>query len=601
MPEPIFDDSTPSDVLFPAGMGRGLVPRDYAVDPPEMFAPPSELALIPRSEWSARIKEQEQLKSRTSDVLLAAEIPSLNQGPIGYCATADTEVLTPRGWVGYPDYNWTDPVATVSPVTHRMEFQVPFQRHVYDYDGPMIYSTHQRLDFGVTPDHQMYVRKWDEAARTLSPNYSFVRAADLGWYAGFLAAPSGWLGTELVEVEVPGDRRYDGDDFLAMVGIVLSCGCAGGTEKTRNWVSFCSFREADRGRVEALAHRIGFRESPSRRGVFIRYNAGALAEWFRQNAYSGGSRSPNKRVPDIVKVASVRQIKLFMDWFNDRDRNGRYFYSSSRRLIDDLQELHLRVGRRGSISYAEGRESRFGDKVIRSSGQWTLSVSAGEQLSIERKRQIETDRYRGPVYCAGVPNHTLITRRNGSVLVSSNCWSHSTVGCVQAVRAVNNQPYVPLSAYAVAATIKAGRDEGGWCGLSAKFLRERGVPSQQLWPQGDRAYRRYDTPEVWANAALHKVTEDWTDLTREVYDQNLTFDQLATCLLVGVPCAVDFNWWGHSVMACDLVEVEPGSFGVRIRNSWGDAWGEKGFGILRGQKAIPDGALAIRVAGASPA
>jgi C1A family cysteine protease len=179
------------------------------------------------------------------------------------------------------------------------------------------------------------------------------------------------------------------------------------------------------------------------------------------------------------------------------------------------------------------------------------------------------------------------------------CWAHSTTGAVQAQRALAGQPYVPLSAYAIAATIKHGADEGGWCGLSAQFAREKGIPAQSLWPQGDRNYRKYDKPEVWENAALHKTTEEWVDLTSPVYDQQLTFDQVATCLLVNIPCALDFNWWSHSVMGCDLVEVEPGDFGIRIRNSWGDQYGDQGFAVLRGSRCRPDSALAIRVSVAS--
>lgn len=179
------------------------------------------------------------------------------------------------------------------------------------------------------------------------------------------------------------------------------------------------------------------------------------------------------------------------------------------------------------------------------------------------------------------------------------CWGHSTVHAVMMVRAVNNLPYVPLSAYAVCATIKKGVNEGGWCGLSAKFLRERGVPSQALWPQGDRNYQQHDKPEVWANAALHKVTEEWVDLSAgHVADQNLTFDQAMTCLLNGMPCALDYMWWAHSVCGLDPVEVEAGSYGIRILNSWLE-WGDKGTGVLRGDKAKPDGALSIRVTGVS--
>lgn len=179
------------------------------------------------------------------------------------------------------------------------------------------------------------------------------------------------------------------------------------------------------------------------------------------------------------------------------------------------------------------------------------------------------------------------------------CWAYSTGGCVIALRAINNQPYVRINPHSVAAIIKGGRDEGGWCGLSAKFLREHGIATEDVWPKHSRSLSN-DNDRTRANMALHKVTEEWTDLARDVYDQNLTFDQLATCLLSRIPCAVDYNWWGHSVLACDVVEPERGSFCVRIRNSWTDGWGERGFSVLSGSRSVPDGALAIRVTGASP-
>jgi hypothetical protein len=175
------------------------------------------------------------------------------------------------------------------------------------------------------------------------------------------------------------------------------------------------------------------------------------------------------------------------------------------------------------------------------------------------------------------------------------CWGHSTGGCIQAVRAINGQPYVPLSCYMVCAIIKKGRNEGGWCGLSAKFMREIGICSQKTWPQGDRNTAR-DTPAVREEAAKYRVHEEWVDLSRDVYDQNLSMDMVVTCLLMNIPVAGDFNWWAHSVLLCDAVWVD-GAIAIRFRNSWGDGYGNKGFGVLQGSKAVTNGAVAIRVSG----
>jgi hypothetical protein len=207
------------------------------------------------------------------------------------------------------------------------------------------------------------------------------------------------------------------------------------------------------------------------------------------------------------------------------------------------------------------------------------------------------------------------------------CWAYSTTACVMLLRAVMNQPYVRLSAHAIGCTVKNYRDEGGWCGLSADFHKNKGCPSVQHWAEKSMS-KSNDKPETWANAAQHKVTEDWIDLGQAVYDRNLSFKQMATCLLCNIPCALDFNWWGHSVCGMDLVDgvssfnagmlrssngklMEACEFDVlfetdvtagfapRILNSWTNTWGEAGTGVLAGSKGIPNGAVALRVTGAS--
>ena len=82
-----------------------------------------------------------------------------------------------------------------------------------------------------------------------------------------------------------------------------------------------------------------------------------------------------------------------------------------------------------------------------------------------------------------------------------------------------------------------------------------------------------------ANAALHKLTEDWIDLTASVYDRTLTIRQIATCLFSNIPVPVDYNEWGHSICAGRWYRVERGVWAPRILNSW-LRWGDRGWGTI---------------------
>ncbi|HEY1191068.1 MAG TPA: hypothetical protein VGE74_25770 [Gemmata sp.] len=173
------------------------------------------------------------------------------------------------------------------------------------------------------------------------------------------------------------------------------------------------------------------------------------------------------------------------------------------------------------------------------------------------------------------------------------CWAYSVTRSVMYARLVANLPLVRLSAHSVGCKIKNFRDEGGWCGLSQQFIKENGVCDVSAWPEKSMS-RANDTPAAWENAKRYRIEEDWVDLAKEVWNRGLTFDQVATCLLLNVPVVCDFNWWGHSVIATRLVRVEAGSYGLRIDNSWTDQWGDRGKATLQGSRAIPDGAVATR-------
>ena len=173
------------------------------------------------------------------------------------------------------------------------------------------------------------------------------------------------------------------------------------------------------------------------------------------------------------------------------------------------------------------------------------------------------------------------------------CWFYSVTRTVEYIRAIQNLEYVPLSAHSGACKVKGFRDEGGWCGLGAQFARANGIVPESLWPAKSMS-RSHDTPANWQEAAKYRITEDFVDLTSAVYDQNLTWPQVVSCLLQNIPCAVDFNWWGHSVCAVDVDERD-GEVCLDIDNSWSPRWGDNGTGLLRGSRKYPDGAVATRV------
>lgn len=173
------------------------------------------------------------------------------------------------------------------------------------------------------------------------------------------------------------------------------------------------------------------------------------------------------------------------------------------------------------------------------------------------------------------------------------CWANGPAHAATTQRVIQGLPYVELSSNSIAVPISGGRS-GGWEGEALKYAVKHGFASVALWNNNDLNRRLNTDPNVIADRENYKPLE-WVDCGND-------YDAYVTCALLGMPMAVAYNDWSHVVSLSDAVEIEPGSFGLRIRNNWG-AWGAenrfgfKGYAVFReGQRSHgrPSSGFALR-------
>ncbi len=337
------------------------------------------------------------------------------------CHDSITETLTEHGWRFYWEIGEFEKIATIVPETGKLEYHIPEEFHLYDFDEEMISFQTRGVDSVVTPNHDMWLSypthkvpnlwqkvKAEQLLKERASRYKF-QVASLGFDGGYRPEDDS-IPTMDFELFLEWMAYLVADGHAAEVGSRISFNVKKDRKKKRYGQVFKEIANVYGGRytrrVEKREGYVSFELSKNQ----------DLHNWCRKNLYA---EDKSKCLPDWALHLDIEDSKLLLESliFGDgcavgRGPNSQVYVTTSKFLADQVQIIAFRVGFRTRITnVVDSRENRkvvYYVHMTRTSSQEVL------------KRQIARVPYKGKVYCFNVKNHLFVTRRNGKIAIHGN-------------------------------------------------------------------------------------------------------------------------------------------------------------------------------------
>jgi len=332
-----------------------------------------------------------------------------------HCYSADTELLTEEGWKLFKDLKEGEKVATLNLQTNELEYQLPTHYFKHHYCGPMLHFVGSKVDILCTPSTSLLAKDY------WGKNFTFNSALHFYNYRQPIFKIGGvlWKGTSPKFFYLPQitdghgklipRKRIPMEKWAKFLGWYLSEGYSERVNpRGRTWyrVRFTQYQEQKRKEISEIIKEIGFNpiDLPNQKQVAI--NSRQLWDYLRRFGKSG-----EKFVPKYIKEGSRKVLLAFWSSFLKGDgyfskTHGRFIgvTTSSPRLRDDLMEIAVKLG--------------LSPTMVKNRSWYKISFAKASPETSVRQKYLEF--YNGLVYDITVPNHTLLIRRNGKCVWTSN-------------------------------------------------------------------------------------------------------------------------------------------------------------------------------------
>ena len=356
--------------------------------------------------------------------LIVKHLLAGNRGHYG-CYSADTEVLTKRGWISWDEVSEEDRLLAVDIKTKESRFEKPqaIQKIKFQQGDKLYTVKSQYLDLKVTLDHRMVV-----SHRQKSGSFSewYFKPASEVYNKPVRYLLNSYLSSR--ERSFPQDIPLDFD--LLTVFKIAGFFFGDGLKSYSKEPGVIRFRIRKPSKIAYLLS-LGFPISQMKGDRYV-IRSKPLATWIHKHF----ATEEGKCIPQWILTLPENAIAAFWDGLKNSD-GTRYngtswaFDSCEKSSLDLIQATAHINGFSANLTLNNPNE---GKKHKNHKPCWRLNISERATRRSESSQKNRTpgiveslSDYDGYVYCATVSTGALLVRRNGKVMVCGNCTEHPQI------------------------------------------------------------------------------------------------------------------------------------------------------------------------------
>jgi intein/homing endonuclease len=372
------------------------------------------------------------------------------------------EVMTTKGWKLIENITLSDKVAILE--NDNVVYETPLETHCYDYSGKIYELKSQQIELSVTPNHRMFIKKRFGSGSKYKDTFEFQNAEKcFGKRLKYKKninnyIPEKWIGETFVIPSYKDQKeiKVNIEDWIQFFGIWIAEGWA-----NDSCVSFAANKKRVQNVLDIIATNMNFTINKTKEtndtnmnndGSIIQkgnckwiiYNK-QLASYMKE--FSVGST--NKFLPDWVWNLNKKQSKMLLfslelgDGYTSKT-NNRFYYTSSKKLCDDITRLALHAGYSSHCRVPDGRKAgtesymRDGRVITSSEDNWVITIIKTKiepeinhgHKNTQNGQSEQWIEYNGKVYCLSVRTGIFLCRQNGKPVWSGNSRSAQKGTCI---------------------------------------------------------------------------------------------------------------------------------------------------------------------------